>query len=92
MHKESMNSTMDFLSVKPHTDDQLSKELLKVETTEFLSFLYPQKYDNYVPATVHIKHKGTNFQTPEECLPKQFHQLNKISVTMLGNTQWIPKY
>lgn len=57
MHKESMNSTMDFLSVKPHTDDQLSKELLKVETTEFLSFLYPQKYDNYVPATVHIKHR-----------------------------------
>ena len=41
--------------------------------------------------TVHIKQRGTRFQTEELCLPKQLNQPKRRSATVLGNTQRTPK-
>jgi hypothetical protein len=41
--------------------------------------------------TVHIKQRGTRFQTEELCLPKQLNQPKSRSATVLGNTQRTPK-
>ena len=41
--------------------------------------------------TVHIKQRGTRFQTEELRRPKQLNQPNSRSATVLGNTQRTPK-
>ena len=93
MHRDAtINSTMELLLVKLHTQDQSNKELVN----DTINWVFEFSVSSNVQwlhslHNVHIKHNVTKFQISNEYLPNQFRQPNKRSTTFLNNTHWIAK-
>lgn len=90
-HEESIKSAMEQHVVKPHALDHSNKETTK-SSKSWLSEHSLSSKIRWLRShhMVHIKHRGTRFQTTEECFPNQFRQPRNRSTTRPGNNQNTP--
>ncbi len=92
-HIESTKSvTGVVVVVKPQTLAQSNKELTRAPFSWSIDLAWSSNAQLLRSVQiVHIKHKGTRFQTPELCFPNQFLHPNNRSTTLPTITHWIPK-
>ena len=89
---DSFNSSMELPLVKPHTRDQSNKDLINNAVNWVTELSVSSKVQWFLSLhNLNIKRRGTKFQISDECLPTQFLQPNKRSMTFSGNTHRIPK-